>query len=117
MRQEEVAAPEPPDSEILDLVQSLPKNYRLAIYLYYYVGYQVKKIAEMLGKTENTVSAYLSRGRKRLGGFLCSEQLMARSSQCASSRYFSIQTGMQASNSRMLFFGVGMSGALNARST
>lgn len=62
----EIAAPEIPESELLDLVMGLPKNYRTSIYLHYYEGYPVYEIAALLGKSENTVSAYLCRGRKRL---------------------------------------------------
>lgn len=62
----DLPAPEPPDSELLELVMTLPKNQRISIYLYYYEGYSVKEIANMMGKRENTVSAYLSRGRLRL---------------------------------------------------
>ena len=62
----EIEAPEKPDSKILDLVMTLPKNYRISIYLHYYEGYQVNEIASMLKKSNNTVSAYLSRGRKKL---------------------------------------------------
>ncbi|MBQ9061500.1 MAG: sigma-70 family RNA polymerase sigma factor [Eubacterium sp.] len=62
----EIAAPKEPDSDLVELVMTLPKNWRMSIYLYYYEGYMVKEIADMLGKSENTVSAYLARGRKRL---------------------------------------------------
>lgn len=62
----EIPVPEKPDSELLDLVMTLPKNYRVCIYLHYYEGYPVNEIAPMIGKSENTVSAYLSRGRKKL---------------------------------------------------
>ena len=62
-----------PESELLDLVMTLPKNYRISIYLHYYEGYPVNEIASMLGKSENTVSAYLSRGRKKLKSILESD--------------------------------------------
>ena len=66
----EIPAPEPPKSELLDQVMALPKNYRVSIYLHYYEGYPVQDIAAVLGKSENTVSAYLSRGRKKLKSVL-----------------------------------------------
>ena len=66
----EIPMPEKPDSELLELVMTLPKNYRISIYLHYYEGYQVNEIASMLGKSENTISAYLSRGRKKLKSFI-----------------------------------------------
>ncbi len=59
----EIPAPNASESELLDLVMSLPRNYRVSIYLYYYEGYQVKEIAAMYGKTENAISTYLRRGR------------------------------------------------------
>lgn len=62
----ELEAPAVTESALLDEVMKLPKNYRASIYLYYYEGYTVKEIAAMLGKSENAVSAYLSRGRKKL---------------------------------------------------
>ena len=62
----EIPAPDAPESGLLDLVMSLPRNYRVSIYLYYYEGYQVKEIAAMYGKSENAVSTYLRRGRQKL---------------------------------------------------
>lgn len=62
----EIPTPEAPDPELLAMVMRLPKNYRVSIYLRYYEGYAVNEIAAMLGKSENTISAYLSRGRKKL---------------------------------------------------
>ena len=62
----ELEAPAVTESALLDEVMKLPKNYRASIYLYYYEGYTVKEIAAMLGKSENAISAYLSRGRKKL---------------------------------------------------
>ncbi|MGN0484866.1 MAG: RNA polymerase sigma factor [Lachnospiraceae bacterium] len=73
----EIPEPNKQESEILDLVMTLPKNYRVSIYLYYYEGYQVNEIAAMLGKSENTVSAYLSRGRKKLKSVLDENQKQA----------------------------------------
>lgn len=63
---DEIPARNVHDSELLNLVMSLPANYRVSIYLHYYEGYTVGEIAAMLGKRENAVSAYLSRGRKKL---------------------------------------------------
>lgn len=62
----EVPAPSTPDSELLDQVMDLPRNYRVSIYLHYYEGYQVKEIAAMYGKSENAISTYLRRGRQKL---------------------------------------------------
>ena len=52
--------------ELVKEVRQLPEKYANAIYLYYYEGYQVKEIARLLGKKENTVLSLLNRGRKLL---------------------------------------------------
>ena len=62
----EMAAPEPPRSEVLDAVMALPVKYREAIYLFYYEGYSTKEIAALTGRSEAAVCAHLSRGRKKL---------------------------------------------------
>ncbi len=62
----ELEASDKTESGLLDLVMLLPKNYRVSIYLYYYEGYQVNEIAILMGKTANTVSSYLYRGKNKL---------------------------------------------------
>ena len=62
------------DKELIEALQMLPLNYRISLFLFYYEGYKVKEIAEILGKNENTVSAYLSRGRKKLKRILHENQ-------------------------------------------
>ena len=52
--------------EIYFAVQSLPEKYRTVIHLYYYEGYSIKEIGELLGKKENTVKSLLKRGREQL---------------------------------------------------
>lgn len=59
-------APAINDTEMLDALMKLPVNYRMSIYLYYYEGYSVKEIALILKKSENVISSYLCRGRKKL---------------------------------------------------
>lgn len=83
----EIAAPENPESELLDMVMTLPKNYRISIYLHYYEDYPINEIAAMLGKSENTVSAYLSRGRKRLK-FMMTEGAEQWESQAKGASYY-----------------------------
>lgn len=61
-----IAAPQEPDTVLLDAVKQLPENYRISIYLYYYEQYSTKEIGEILEKSEDTVAQYLSRGRRRL---------------------------------------------------
>ena len=62
----EAAAPEPPRSDVLDAVMTLPEKYREAIYLFYYEGYSAKEIGVLTGRSEAAVAAHLSRGRKKL---------------------------------------------------
>ena len=61
-----VAAPPVPDTEILDALKTLPEQYRVALYLFYYENYSAKEIAEVMGKTEANITQYLSRGRRKL---------------------------------------------------
>ena len=69
-----IPAPQAPDTEILEALQILPKNYRISLYLYYYEEYSTKEIASLMGKNENTISAYLSRGRRKLRDYLSEER-------------------------------------------
>lgn len=71
---ERIPAPQAPNTEILDALQLLPKNYRISLYLYYYEEYSTKEIASIMGKEENAVSAYLSRGRRKLREYLSEER-------------------------------------------
>ncbi|MGN0596765.1 MAG: RNA polymerase sigma factor [Ruminiclostridium sp.] len=54
------------DRELLMAVNTLNKNYRIVIYLFYYEGYGVKEISSMLGISESNVKARLKRGRDKL---------------------------------------------------
>lgn len=58
------------DYELLEALNRLNKNYRVAIYLHYYEGYSVAEIAEMLGISESNVKARLKRGRDKLRAVL-----------------------------------------------
>lgn len=62
----ELTAPEDPDPGVMEEIMKLPAKYRISIYLYYYEGYSATEIADVLGKKESAVMAYLSRGRKKL---------------------------------------------------
>ncbi|WP_302319935.1 RNA polymerase sigma factor [Gordonibacter pamelaeae] len=62
----DAAAPEEPESEVVDAVMALPRKYREAIYLHYYEGYSIREIAKLTGRSESAVSAHLSRGRAKL---------------------------------------------------
>lgn len=54
------------DLSALDLIFSLPINYRNVVYLYYFEKYTVTEIAQILGKSKNTISSQLQRARKKL---------------------------------------------------
>lgn len=55
-----------PKYKLLDKVLKLPRQYKAVIYLYYYEGYQVKEIAEILKIGESNVKQRLKRGREKL---------------------------------------------------
>ena len=59
-----------PESNLLEKCMKLPEKYRISLFLHYYEGFKVNEIASMLGKRPNTVSAYLSRGKKKLKSLL-----------------------------------------------
>ncbi len=52
--------------EVYDAVMSLPEKYRIVIHLFYYEGYSIKEISNILKIKENTVKSQLSRARKML---------------------------------------------------
>ncbi|MBQ7966152.1 MAG: sigma-70 family RNA polymerase sigma factor [Ruminococcus sp.] len=54
------------ESQVLELIYSLPQKYRNVVYLYYCEEYTVPEIAEILGENKNTVNSKLQRARKRL---------------------------------------------------
>lgn len=60
----QISAPE--EQAVMEEIWDLPENYRNVIYLYYYEGYTVPEIASIIGKSVNTVSSWLTRGRKKL---------------------------------------------------
>lgn len=65
-----VAAPQAPDTGIMEALKTLPDNYRVPIYLYYYEEYSAQEIGKILGKTEKNIHQCLSRGRKMLRAYL-----------------------------------------------
>lgn len=54
------------DKNLLYSVMSLPEKYSSVIFLYYYEGYTIREIAELLGKNVNTVNSLLQRARKKM---------------------------------------------------
>ncbi|NLT09593.1 MAG: RNA polymerase sigma factor [Ruminococcus sp.] len=62
----QIASPVDDPDGIKDMIRALPQKYSEVIFLYYYEGYNIREISEFLGKSENTVSSLLQRGRKKL---------------------------------------------------
>lgn len=54
------------EKEILDLIASLPKGYRLVFNMYVIEGYAHKEIADLLGISEATSRTQLLKARKQL---------------------------------------------------
>ena len=58
---------------ILEEVLKLDKKYRIPIHFFYYEGYSINEIADIMQTKPSTIKTWLSRGRnilkKRLGGF------------------------------------------------
>ncbi len=52
---------------------NLPRKYRLPLYLYYYEGYAVREIAQLLRRKPSTVQTQLARGREQLQHILQEE--------------------------------------------
>lgn len=51
-------------SELIDVLMSIPEKYRIVIHLYYYEQYSVKEISEITSRKESTIQTHLQRGRK-----------------------------------------------------
>lgn len=69
-----IAAPTVPDSPVLDALADLPRDQRVALYLYYYEEYAARDIGQILGKSEASVNQLLSRGRRKLRTTLSAER-------------------------------------------
>lgn len=57
----------PPDEhEILECLMQLDEKYRIPLHLYYYEGYSIKEIAQLLRLRSSTVGSRLHRGKEKL---------------------------------------------------
>ena len=56
-------------------MRNLPMKYLQVIELYYFEGYSVAEISDILSANENTVKSRLKRGRELLKGEFLNEQL------------------------------------------
>jgi len=67
---ESVAMDQLPDGAVVDALQQLSPDFRLAVYLADVEGFSYKEIAEIMGTPIGTVMSRLNRGRSRLRGML-----------------------------------------------
>ena len=56
--------------EVFKEIKKLKPEYRNIVYLYYYQGYKINEISEILKMNQNTVSSNLTRARKELKNIL-----------------------------------------------
>ena len=56
----------PEQGELYEEVMALPEKYRTVLYLFYYEGYSVKEISDILGVRVTVVTSRLSRARQKL---------------------------------------------------
>lgn len=71
LEEAETAAARPEGhSETLEAVLALPAELRLTVHLYYYEGYSVAEIAQVLGRSEGAVKTRLFRARAKLRDYL-----------------------------------------------
>lgn len=61
------------DKDLICAVRNLPTKYLQVIQLYYFEGYSIKEISQILSVNENTVKSRLKRGRELLKGELENE--------------------------------------------
>lgn len=61
-------------SDLYEAMEQLKENQRLVITLFYYEGYSIKEIAEILRITQGTVKSRLGRARNQLKSFLKEEE-------------------------------------------
>lgn len=61
------------DSDVLEAILQLPRDYKVVVYMYYYEGYSTAEIASYLKTPHATVRSRLARARKCLKTMLGGE--------------------------------------------
>lgn len=64
---------QPEASGLFDAVMALGPKYRIVIFLYYYEGYSIEEISQVLKLSRGTVGTRLKRGREQLKQTLSEE--------------------------------------------
>ena len=64
---------DPAHRELFREVMALPEQYRVPLYLYYYEGYSVAEVGELLNMKPATVETRLNRARAKLKTMLTEE--------------------------------------------
>jgi RNA polymerase sigma-70 factor (ECF subfamily) len=59
-------AAEPTDTEVLQEILKLPNKYHIVLHLYYFEGYKISEISDILKLSESGVKMRLKRGRELL---------------------------------------------------
>lgn len=54
------------EKEVWDKVAALPEKYRIVLHLYYWEGYRIKEISQILKIKENTIKTRLARAKESL---------------------------------------------------
>lgn len=57
-------------ARVMRAVESLPRTQRMMIHMFYWLGFRVREIAEVMDCPEGTVKVYLRRARKQLAARL-----------------------------------------------
>ena len=60
------AVSQPEEGDLSDIIKSLPPEYRVVVYLFYYEEYSTKEIAKLLRISQSAVTTRLQRARSQL---------------------------------------------------
>lgn len=61
------------DVDLIKAVLSLDKKYRIPIHLFYYEGYSIQEVADIMNEKSTTIGTRLERGRHKLKEILGSD--------------------------------------------